>query len=222
MKYYRIIFLWFSGFLLNPLVLLPQTPKEAICTVCRVTEGTTKPEKVVATSQYQKTTHYFCSPKCKKEFDADPEAFLSPVLPRPAPDFTLPNLAGEKIALQNFRGQVVLLDFWATWCKPCVKSMPKLNDLHEKWNKSGLSVVGIAIDEEGKKIVEPFIQKHKIVYPILVDTAENPVWEIYKVKIIPMLFLVDRQGQIVQQWLGELNVQEVENAVSALLKKKAE
>lgn len=220
MKLSRFIFL--LNFMALPLAAASQTPEKAICAVCRITEGATAPEKVVASSAHQGVTYYFCSKKCQEEFDADPEAYLPPVLPRPAPNFTLPNLAGEKIALKSFRGKVVLLDFWATWCKPCVKSMPKLNYLHEKWNKSGLSVVGIAIDEDGKKKVKPFIQKHKIIYPILVDAAENPVWEAYKVKVIPMLFLVDRQGQIVQQWLGEMNLQEVESAASALLKKTAQ
>lgn len=220
MKLSRFIFL--LNFMALPLAAVSQTPEKAICAVCRITEGATAPEKVVASSTHQGATYYFCSKKCQEEFDTDPEAYLPPVLPRPAPNFTLSNLAGEKITLESLRGKVVLLDFWATWCKPCVKSMPQLNGLHEKWNKSGLSVVGIAIDEDGKKKVEPFILKHKIVYPILVDTAENPVWETYKVKIIPMLFLVDRQGQIVQQWLGEMNLQEVESAASALLKKNSE
>lgn len=217
MKNHRIIFLCFTSFLLNPLVLLSQTPKEAICAVCRITEGATKPEKVVAASEYQKTTYYFCSKKCKEEFDADPATYLPPVLPRPAPNFALKNLTGETVALEKYRSKVVLLDFWATWCKPCVKSMPALQKLHAQFAAKGFSVVGISTDENGKKVVEPFINKHKITYPILLDAEENPAWEAYKVKVIPMMFLVDRKGQIVKQWVGETDMKEVENAVVLLL-----
>ena len=217
MKNYRIIFLCFTSSLLNPLVLLSQTPKEAICVVCQITEGATKPEKVVATSEYQKTAYYFCSTKCKEAFDADPVAFLPPVLPRPAPNFALKNLADETVALEKHRGKVVLLDFWATWCKPCVKSMPALQKLHAQFAAKGFTVVGISTDENGKQAVEPFIKKHKIAYPILLDAEENPAWDAYKVKVIPMMFLIDRKGQIVKQWVGETGMKEVEKAVVLLL-----
>ncbi len=193
-----------------------QTPKEAICAVCRLTEGATKPEKVVATSEYQETAYYFCAPKCKEEFDADPLAYLPPVLPRPAPDFALNNLADEKVSLKNFRGNVVLLDFWATWCKPCVKSMPVLQKLHDQFAPKNFIVLGISTDEDGKKKVEPFIKKHQIAYPILLDAEENPAWEAYKVKVIPLMFLVDPKGQIVRQWVGEADMKEVERAVAEL------
>jgi len=196
-----------------------QIPKEAPCAVCRITEGATEPEKVVATSDYQGDIYYFCSQKCKEDFDADPVAYIPPVLPRPAPNFTLANLAGEKIVLENFRGKIVLLDFWATWCKPCVKSMPALQKLHEAFASKGFSVVGNSIDENGKKKVGAFIAKHKIAYPILLDADENPAWEAYKVKVIPAMFLIDRRGQIVKQWIGEADFKEVESAVASLLGK---
>lgn len=201
--------------------VLAQPPKEAVCAVCRVHEGTTAPEKVVAVSEYQGTTHYFCSKKCKETFDSDPEAYLPPVLPRPAPNFTLLNLAGEKVSLENFRGKIVLLDFWATWCRPCVKSMPALQKLHDQFASKNFTVLGISTDEEGKKKVEPFLKKHKIAYPILLDAAENPAWEMYKVKVIPMMFLVDPKGQIVKQWVGEADMKEVENAIAGLVGKNA-
>lgn len=217
MKNYRIIFLCFTSSLLNPLVLLSQTPKEAICAVCRITEGATKPEKVIAISEYEKTTYYFCSKKCKETFDADPVAYLPPVLPRSAPNFALKNLTDATVTLEQYRGKIVLLDFWATWCKPCVKSMPVLQELYEQFAGKDFFVVGISTDENGKKAVEPFIKKHKITYPILLDTEENPAWDTYKVKVIPMMFLVDRKGQIVKQWVGETDIKEVESAIVRLL-----
>jgi peroxiredoxin/YHS domain-containing protein len=196
-----------------------QHPKEAVCAVCRVHEGTTAPEKVVAFSEYQGATHYFCSKKCKETFESDPEAYLPPVLPRPAPNFTLPNLTGEKVSLENFRGKAVLLDFWATWCKPCVKSMPALQKLHDQFASKNFTVLGISTDEDGKKKVEAFIKKHKIAYPVLLDAEANPAWETYKVKVIPMMFLIDQKGQIVRKWVGEADMKDVENAVAGLVGK---
>ena len=220
MKIIHVVIICIANLLIIPWTIMSQTPTEAICAVCRVTEGATKPEKVAATSEHQKATYHFCSKKCKEEFDADPAAYLPPVLPRPAPNFALKNLKGETVALENYHGKVVLLDFWATWCKPCVKSMPALQTLHEQFAAKGFSVVGISTDENGKEAVEPFIKKNKITYPILLDTEENPAWETYKVKVIPMMFLVDRQGRIVNQWVGETDMKEVERAVVSLLEKK--
>jgi peroxiredoxin/YHS domain-containing protein len=218
MKILRIFLALAASFMFLHFSTFAQTPKEAICVVCQLTEGATKPEKVAAKSEYQGTAYYFCAQKCKEEFDADPAAYLPPVLPRPAPNFMLPNLAGEKIALESYRGKVVLLDFWATWCKPCVKSMPALQTLHGQFASRGFTVLGISTDEEKKKI-KPFIEKHKIVYPILVDSENDPAWEGYKVKIIPMMFLVNQSGEIVQQWAGATNLKEVESAVASLLGK---
>ncbi len=141
------------------------------------------------------------------------------MLPRPATNFALPNLAGEKIMLESFRGKIVLLDFWATWCKPCVKSMPALQKLHDRFASKNFTVLGISTDEDAKKKVEPFIKKHEIAYPILLDAEENPAWEAYKVKVIPMMFLVDPKGQIVQQWIGETDMKEVENAIAGFIGK---
>ncbi len=199
-----------------------QLPQEAICSVCRVNEGETGPEKVVDMSEYLGEKFYFCSKKCQGLFDADPEAYTPPVLPRPAPGFAVKNLAGEKISLATLAGKVVLLDFWATWCKPCVKSMPELQKLHEQLAPQGLTIVGISIDEQGQKKVPAFLARHKITYPVALDGGETPAWESYKVKVIPALFLIDRKGRIVQQWIGEARMEEVTKAVRDLLQVKAE
>ena len=195
-----------------------QAPKEALCAVCSVHEGETAPEKVAAMSEYRGSNYYFCSKSCKETFDADPEAYIPPVLPRPAPDFSIKNLKGENVSLQNLRGKVVLIDFWATWCKPCVKSMPELQTLHEKYAAEGLAVLGISIDEQGAKKVPAFLEKHKITYAVGLDAGEKPAWEAYRVKVIPAMFLIDREGKIVQQWGAATPMAEVERAVAALLR----
>lgn len=195
-----------------------QQPRTALCAVCRVHEGATEPEKVVATSAHNGATYSFCSKKCKEIFDGDPEAYIPPVLPRPAPNFIVKNLSGQAVALEKFQGQVVLLDFWATWCKPCEKSMPALQQLHERYAAQGFTLLGVSTEVNGAKQVPKFIAKLKISYPIFLDSEDEPAWEKYKVKVLPMLFLIDRKGQIVQQWLGEINPEELEREIARTLK----
>jgi peroxiredoxin len=96
--------------------------------------------------------------------------------------------------------------------------MPELQKLHEQYGSQGLAVLGISIDEQAAKKVPAFLAKNKITYPIAVESGENAAWEAYRVKVIPAMFLVDRQGKIVQQWGAEMNMAEVEKTVVALLR----
>lgn len=204
-------------FLAFALPSFAQQPQTAICSVCRVHEGETEPEKIAASTTYKGATYYFCSKNCRKTFESDPEAYIPPVFPRPAPNFTVKNLSGETATLEKFRGKVVLLDFWATWCKPCVKSMPALQQLHERYSGRGFTVLGVSTDVNAEKVVPRFIAKRKISYPIFLDSETEPAWEKYRVIVVPMLFLIDRKGQIVQQWTGEIDPQAVERALSGVL-----
>jgi peroxiredoxin len=144
----------------------------------------------------------FCSEKCAQAFMADPAAFIPPVLPREAPTFSIKGLDGQGISNQSLRGRVVLLDFWATWCTPCLKSMPELQAMHEKYADRGLSVVGVSIDEGGVKKVKKFVSSRKLTYPIAMDSGKAPAWESFRVKAVPAAFLIDRDGRIVAQWTG--------------------
>ena len=91
-----------------------------------------------------------------------------------------------------------------------------MQKLHDKYASKGLTVLGVSIDEEGKKKVRPFIAKRKFSYSILID--DQNIWKAYNVKAIPALYLVDKDGQIVKQWTGKPDKKEVETAVSGLLK----
>lgn len=144
---------------------------------------------------------------------------MPPVLPRPAPPFTVNTLTGEAVTQASFRGQVLLLDFWTTWCKPCVRTLSRLQKMHDRFAASGFSDVGIVIKEKGVKAVQSFRQKHKITYPIFMDDADKPAWKTYRVKVIPAMFLIDRQGQIVQQWVNEPDFNEVTAAIRRLVAK---
>jgi thiol-disulfide isomerase/thioredoxin len=143
---------------------------------------------------------------------------MSPApLPRPAPNFSLKTPAGEMLVLGSLKGKAVLIDFWATWCKPCVKSMPDVQKLYTKLGEKGLDVVGIAIDEEGTKAVAPFLSKSKtkFTYPMVLDPT-GETWKAWGVKMIPFLALV-KEGQIVKQWSGTPDFKEVERAALAAI-----
>ena len=192
-------------------------PKKSICPVCRVHEGEAEPEPVKATSTYKGQTYGFCSEKCKKTFDDYPEAYLPPVLPRPVPAFTVKTFEGKEIPFQSFAsGKPVLIDFWATWCAPCVSAMPELQKLHQRHADKGFSVVGISIDEEHDK-ARKFAAKKKLAYPVFLDAGETPAWSTFHVRSIPAVFLIDARGQVVQQWLGKVDMKQVEQAVARLV-----
>ena len=189
----------------------------AVCPVCKVHEGEAEAEPVEATSTYKGTTYGFCSVKCKHTFDDYPEAYLPPVLPRPVPAFTVKTLEGREVSFASFAaGKPVLVDFWATWCAPCVQAMPELQRLHQRHAGQGFSVVGISIDEEHDRF-EKFVKKKRPGYPIYLDATATPAWSTFHVRSIPAVFLVDSQGRIVQQWLGKVNMREVEMAVANLV-----
>ncbi len=172
-------------------------------------------KKPAAGVRYKGKTYYFCNKSEVGAFLKDPEGFLPPVLPRPTPATALKTMTGAPATLAALKGKVVLVDFWATWCAPCVQAMPDLQKLHDKYGGRGFSVVGVSIDENGARAVEPFLAKRKFTYPILLD--QDGSWEKWGVKAIPAMFLVDKNGQIVRQWTGKADKKEVEKAVAELL-----
>lgn len=198
-----------------------EKPEKSICPVCALREGESKPEVVKAWSEYEGKMYYFCSEGCKKEFDADPLGYAPPILPRPAPSFTAESMKGEEVTLKIHENKIVLLDFWATWCKPCEKAMSELQKLHDELADKNFVVVGISIDEGGdaRKKVEKFIEKRKIFYPIWLDTSASPAWAAFRVKAIPAMFLIDRTGEIVQQWAGAIGHEKIKAEVTSLINK---
>ena len=176
--------------------------EKGLCLVCKITHGETEPEEMKVSRSYQGVTYGFCSEKCARAFDADPAAYVPPAFPRPAPAFAVEDLAGRRHSNDALRGRVTLVDFWATWCAPCRKSMPELQALHEKYGERGLTVLGISIDEGGAAKVRKFVVSKRFTYPIALDSEKAPAWEAFRVKAVPAAFLIDRQGQVVAQWTG--------------------
>jgi cytochrome c biogenesis protein CcmG/thiol:disulfide interchange protein DsbE len=191
-------------------------PKKALCVVCEAGGAGHAEEKPAAGVRYRGKTYFFCAAAEAPEFKKDPEAFMPPVLPRPAPRLPVKTLEGRDASLADYKGKVVLVDFWATWCKPCVAAMPDLQKLHDRLSARGFAVVGVSIDETGAKAVSPFLQKRKVTYPVVLDGTST--WKTWGVRAIPAMFLVDQKGTIVKQWTGKANKKEVERAVTELLK----
>ena len=111
-------------------------------------------------------------------------------------DFTLSDLQGNPWHLRDLRGNVVLVNFWATWCPPCRKEMPDLQALYDKYKDQGFVVVSIS-DEQAAK-VQPFITERKITYPVLLDPGRK-VNDLFQVEGIPKSFVYDREGKLVAQ-----------------------
>ncbi|MEO5989146.1 MAG: redoxin domain-containing protein [Candidatus Eisenbacteria bacterium] len=176
--------------------------KKASCVVCQVARGESAEEEVRAVRSHAGKEYGFCSEKCGKAFSADPLAYVPPSFPRAAPGFSLTDLGGNPVSNASLKGKVVLVDFWATWCAPCLKSMPELEALHRKYADRGFAVVGISIDEGGLAKVRKFVAAKKLTYPIALDSAKEPAWESFRVKAVPAAYLLDREGRIVAQWTG--------------------
>lgn len=193
-----------------------ELPKAAACVVCAAKGSAHGEEKPAAGVRYKGKSYYFCGVKEVAEFMKDPESFMPPLLPRPAPAFSFKNLAGESVKLADLKGKVVVVDFWATWCKPCIETMPEMQKLYDKHADKGMTVLGVSIDEEGEKKVKPFLSKRKFTYPIVLDS--DSTWKAFGVHAIPAVFLIDKDGQIVKQWTGKPDKKEVESAILALTK----
>ena len=185
----------------------------AVCAVCGPREGSGF-EPVKATATYRGKQYFFCSTKCKVDFLKDPDAFLITDAGKPAPSFRLKTFDGRQVSLSDFAGKVVLLDFWATFCPPCVQALPELQALHAKHATRGFAVVGVTVDDRAA-LVEKATSRARVSYPIVQATPE--VWNAYKVNALPSLILVGRDGTILKRYGGEADkaamLADIENAL---------
>ncbi len=118
-----------------------------------------------------------------------------------APSFTLQDLNGKPVSLSDFKGKVIVLDFWATWCPPCVMEMPHFIELYEQYKDQGFAMVGISLDHQGISVVKSFVRKYQVNYPILM--TDGRVDKAYGgIPSIPTTFVIDSAGNIRQKYVG--------------------
>jgi peroxiredoxin len=138
---------------------------------------------------------------------------------REAPDFALKDADGKTVRLKDYRGKVVLLDFWATWCPPCRLEIPWLIDLERKNKDRGFEVLGVSMDDEGFEVVKPFMKEVGMNYRVVIGNDSTA--EMYgNVESLPETFLIDREGKIAAIHVGLASRKEFEDEVAQLLDSK--
>lgn len=116
------------------------------------------------------------------------------VTQEPAPAFSLPDRTGQTVSLEEFKGQVVLINFWASWCGPCRQEMPLLEELHQRYSSLGFTLLGINVEEDSA-LADNFLQSMPVNFPILFDQT-NSVSKAYDVIAMPTTVILDREGLV--------------------------
>jgi len=133
-------------------------------------------------------------------------------------DFSLSFLGGGNASLSSYRGKVVILNFWATWCPPCRTEMPSMETLYRRFNAQGLEILAVDIGEDAST-VQQFIRSGGYTFPVMLDSSSR-VSSIYGIEAIPTSFIIDREGKIIGRVIGSImwDNQRVITAIDALLK----
>ncbi|HZK76622.1 MAG TPA: TlpA disulfide reductase family protein, partial [Candidatus Kapabacteria bacterium] len=135
---------------------------------------------------------------------------------KPAPDFALTDVNGVLHHLSDYRGKVVMLNFWATWCPPCRKELPEYGAFQTEYSTQGLQILGIALDDEGMAKVKPWLAAHPVNYPIMLP--DEKVTAAYgDMASIPVTFIIDRKGIIRSSFVGIRKEDVVEGMFKPLL-----
>jgi thiol-disulfide isomerase/thioredoxin len=135
---------------------------------------------------------------------------------RPAPDFTRTDAAEQSLTLSAYKGKVVLLDFWATWCGGCKVEIPWYIEFDWKYRDNGLTVIGMSMDDQGMTIVKPLLALKKIEYPVVI--GNEALAKQYNLTSMPMTLLIDRDGKIAISHTGIVDKDDFESHIRTLLK----
>lgn len=136
-----------------------------------------------------------------------------------APDFTLSDSKGVSVKLSDYKGRVVLLDFWATWCEGCKVEIPWYMEFQNRYKESGLSVVGVSMDEDGWKSVKPFLEEKKVNYPVVIGDWD--LANLFGITALPVTLLIDRNGKIADLHVGMVDKDAFESEIQILLEDSA-
>jgi peroxiredoxin len=128
-------------------------------------------------------------------------AIHRPPEPVEAPDFTLPDVEGRPVQLRELRGQVVFLNFWATWCPPCRLEMPSMERLYQSFKQTAFAMLAVSIDRQGVEAVQPFLAELRLTFPALLD-RQSEVARRYGLRGLPTTYLIDPQGRLIGAAVG--------------------
>ncbi len=141
----------------------------------------------------------------------------TPTLGAPAPPLELPTLDGETVQLDALRGNVVLVNFWASWCEPCTREMPRFQQWHEQHHADGLTILGVnTLYQDQRAAVDDFLRMQSVTYPILTD-EEGQTSQQWLVRNLPYSYVIDRDGVVRFLKLGEVTEQELNDQILPLL-----
>jgi thiol-disulfide isomerase/thioredoxin len=135
-------------------------------------------------------------------------------------DFTVTDLAGKTVRLKDWRGHPVIVDFWATWCPPCRKEIPELNEIYQRYRPEGLIVLGVSMDEvqgEGRKVVPPFVEEFKVAYPIAI--GDEALVDKLELSSLPTAMFFTRDGRLFSRIEGAGPKGELAKTAAELVKK---
>lgn len=119
----------------------------------------------------------------------------------PAPDFALPNLKGDLVRLSDYRGKVVFLNIWATWCSPCRQEMPSMEKLYQEMKGEAFEMLAVSIDALGAASVAPFVSDMKLTFPVLLD-PQGAIQSLYNTTGVPESFIIDKNGIVGAKIIG--------------------
>src|SRR5579863_8299696 len=158
----------------------------------------------------------FLLASCSRPSSAPTGELKSQALRKAAPNFSLKDADGNPVTLADYRGKVVLVNFWATWCGPCEAEIPWFIEFEKKYKDQGFAVLGVSMDDDGWKSVRPYVASHKINYRVMIGSPLVSD-QFGDIESLPTSFVLDRAGRIASNHIGLIDKVDYQNEIVKLL-----
>lgn len=144
----------------------------------------------------------------------------APRIGQSSPTFKVISTSGQTITQENYRGHVLILDFFATWCQPCRMSIPHLVEMNRKYGRQGLHILGLSVDEDGERVVTTFADEHRVNYPLAL--AGDSITADFGVRSVPIMYVIDKKGRVAEVFRGYSNesARALDSSIKRLLAEK--